>query len=493
MVNNLISNAMKFTESGNVTVAVWTEVCPSSAVSTISGQGTLKEKSEEQGKPFTTSPAERLVYISVIDEGEGISKQDQSKLFDRYFQVAALKGKNRGPKGTGLGLAIVNELCQLMGGGVKVKSLLGVGSTFTATIKVDFVKSLTMKCCELSERRSVASPIQAGQEALAGPQSSSLPPLCKRAGGPPKRIFAFSDNVKQVDTIGLLCRLLNAELDTPILPYNKGQLGLLWSEAAAFLETQAKEPSSRRRSMLLSENPSTLVRHLHGMYPYDETTSKRNHSLLKRSGGMIIDAEATALVAMKGFQGVRFKRVWEALATLDGPVRSSDFLVVDLMDADECLCVKPPFVDLFDPSLWSSAREKRLCLLVAPGQSVGQKWYEYYPDLRVIRKPITLARMMEALGLLPEGEKTSFKIEDAQCPETRRLTGTPDKEKEEEERRNDVNSLSLFGSNTHNAAPQTKKFQTFKDAEGVGWVAVPRDASKEDERALRILVADDVR
>ena len=69
------------------------------------------------------------IKISVEDQGIGIAKKHQSRLFERFYRVDKARSRNLG--GTGLGLAIVKHITQAHGGRVSVESTLGVGSTFT--------------------------------------------------------------------------------------------------------------------------------------------------------------------------------------------------------------------------------------------------------------------------------------------------------------------------------------------------------------------------
>jgi two-component system, NtrC family, sensor histidine kinase KinB len=99
---NLITNAMRFTpENGFINL----------------GAETDKE----------------FIKFSVKDEGPGISKEDQDKIFKRFVQVG---NKN---KGTGLGLAISKEFVQAQGGKIIVESELGKGSTFSFYLPVNHV------------------------------------------------------------------------------------------------------------------------------------------------------------------------------------------------------------------------------------------------------------------------------------------------------------------------------------------------------------------
>jgi signal transduction histidine kinase len=69
------------------------------------------------------------VFISVSDNGIGISKENQKKIFDRFFR--AEDSDVQKIAGTGLGLSIVHSLIEMHGGNIEVQSTPGEGSTFT--------------------------------------------------------------------------------------------------------------------------------------------------------------------------------------------------------------------------------------------------------------------------------------------------------------------------------------------------------------------------
>lgn len=69
------------------------------------------------------------VYISVSDTGIGISKEDQAKIFDRFYRAEHEAVQK--VSGTGLGLAIVRSLVEMHNGRLTVNSSPGIGSTFT--------------------------------------------------------------------------------------------------------------------------------------------------------------------------------------------------------------------------------------------------------------------------------------------------------------------------------------------------------------------------
>ncbi|MDR3513905.1 MAG: ATP-binding protein [Caulobacteraceae bacterium] len=100
VVNNLVANAVKFTEAGSVRLRV--------------------------------SADETVVRIAVRDTGIGIEADRIPRLFEKFVQADSSTTRRFG--GTGLGLAICRELCKAMGGSIRVESRLGVGSTFIAEL-----------------------------------------------------------------------------------------------------------------------------------------------------------------------------------------------------------------------------------------------------------------------------------------------------------------------------------------------------------------------
>ncbi len=116
---NLISNALKFTEKGSVTITA-RRVEPLIAANTASEQA--ERNNTEQ------------VAISVQDTGIGISQEMQERIFEAFYQVDGSNTRKYG--GTGLGLSIVRQLTALLGGKLELQSTLEKGSTFTLYLPV---------------------------------------------------------------------------------------------------------------------------------------------------------------------------------------------------------------------------------------------------------------------------------------------------------------------------------------------------------------------
>ncbi len=107
ILNNFVSNAVKFTDEGEVSLRV-------------------------EGR--VTSSGEAEITFEVSDTGIGISREAIAKLFQPFSQADGAISRRFG--GTGLGLAISKELAEMMGGSVGVESVPGHGSTFRMTVRL---------------------------------------------------------------------------------------------------------------------------------------------------------------------------------------------------------------------------------------------------------------------------------------------------------------------------------------------------------------------
>ncbi len=107
IILNLINNALKFTKNGNVTV--------------ITNLKTIEDK-------------KATLYFEITDTGIGIPEDKLASVFDSFSQGSIEVNRKYG--GTGLGLTIVKKLIKILGGHIKLKSVLGEGSTFS--FKLEF-------------------------------------------------------------------------------------------------------------------------------------------------------------------------------------------------------------------------------------------------------------------------------------------------------------------------------------------------------------------
>ncbi|PSB22337.1 histidine kinase, partial [filamentous cyanobacterium Phorm 46] len=127
ILTNLINNAIKFTEAGEVVIEVSTGRPPG----LLAASGDRKILENIQPLKLGSSRSILLLF-KVTDTGIGIAPEDQKKLFQSFTQVDASTTRKYG--GTGLGLAISKQLVELNGGQIGVESTPGKGSTFWFTV-----------------------------------------------------------------------------------------------------------------------------------------------------------------------------------------------------------------------------------------------------------------------------------------------------------------------------------------------------------------------
>ncbi len=151
ILNNLISNAIKFTAKGLVTVKA-----------AVDGSGSDRLK------------------IEVLDTGLGITEHDIGKLFKAFTQADSTTARRFG--GTGLGLTICKKLVECMGGSIGVKSVVNEGSTFWFTVNLKF-----------SERKEI--------------HPKALAPLKNRAPVSARILVAEDNQINQVVIAKMLTKL----------------------------------------------------------------------------------------------------------------------------------------------------------------------------------------------------------------------------------------------------------------------------------------------
>ena len=175
VVFNLVSNALKFTDEGAVTLRV-------ALASSVTGEPEL--------------------VLSVCDSGIGLSVEAMGRLFNAFEQADSSISRRFG--GTGLGLSISQKLAQMMGGAITVQSAEGEGSTFT--LRVPYVAG-----------RAPETPIAEPSAADAAAPSSM-------------RILLAEDNPSNQRIIDLFLRPIGADLT--IVP--NGQEAVAAAASSAF-------------------------------------------------------------------------------------------------------------------------------------------------------------------------------------------------------------------------------------------------------------------
>ena len=116
IIKNLVSNAIKFTDEGGITVTF--------------------NRPAAESKLFRNGlDPEQTLVITVKDTGIGISQENQKIIFEAFQQVDGSAARKH--SGTGLGLSISREIAQLLGGMIQVESEIGTGSTFSLFLPLE--------------------------------------------------------------------------------------------------------------------------------------------------------------------------------------------------------------------------------------------------------------------------------------------------------------------------------------------------------------------
>jgi CheY-like chemotaxis protein len=134
VLNNLLGNAVKFTQEGSVTLSV--ECVP------LHGGDSIADANLSPSSSVASSTRRRIRFC-VTDTGVGIAKEHQKRIFEKFTQVDASVTRKFG--GTGLGLAIASQLVSLQGGLLELESELGEGTSVSFDLLV----------CSICETRSV--------------------------------------------------------------------------------------------------------------------------------------------------------------------------------------------------------------------------------------------------------------------------------------------------------------------------------------------------
>ncbi len=113
VITNILTNAVKYTETGSVTFSVGFDPCDD-------------------------DPESIVMHVKVKDTGIGIKPEDMEKLFSKFERIE--EKRNRNIEGTGLGMTITKNLLDMMGSSLQVESTYGVGTTFFFDLRQKVVK-----------------------------------------------------------------------------------------------------------------------------------------------------------------------------------------------------------------------------------------------------------------------------------------------------------------------------------------------------------------
>ena len=167
IITNLVGNAIKFSETGRVTIAV------------------------------TQAAEPDLLRITVSDTGIGMTPEQVERIFDPFVQADNSTTRRYG--GTGLGISICKQLAEAMGGGLRVESEIGRGSSFHATLRLEAATGVTAADDTDAASEVMAQPVRRFRILLADdiPENTELAEI--RLVGQGHRVTVAHDGREALD------------------------------------------------------------------------------------------------------------------------------------------------------------------------------------------------------------------------------------------------------------------------------------------------------
>ena len=174
ILDNLVSNAIKYTDRGSVTIQA--------------------QVSEILGKPTLT--------LSVKDTGKGMTDEEKQKVFQAFKRLKSAQGI----EGTGLGLSITQELVSLLGGEIILHSTLGKGSTFIVTIPIEPAPKKEAQEMAPSEMKHDPSPDSAQDKEGQNSGSHQVTDIKKKPEFANHKILILDDDKLQLQLLQEMLR-----------------------------------------------------------------------------------------------------------------------------------------------------------------------------------------------------------------------------------------------------------------------------------------------
>ena len=174
ILDNLVSNAIKYTDRGSVTIQA--------------------QVSEILGKPTLT--------LSVKDTGKGMTDEEKQKVFQAFTRLKSAHGI----EGTGLGLSITQELVSLLGGEIILHSILGKGSTFIVTIPIEPAPKKEAQEMAPSEMKHDPSPDSAQDKEGQNSGSHQVTDIKKKPEFANHKILILDDDKLQLQLLQEMLR-----------------------------------------------------------------------------------------------------------------------------------------------------------------------------------------------------------------------------------------------------------------------------------------------
>ena len=228
ILDNLVSNAIKYTDRGNVTIQA--------------------QVSEILGKPTLT--------LSVKDTGKGMTDEEKQKVFQAFTRLKSAQGI----EGTGLGLSITQELVSLLGGEIILHSTLGKGSTFIVTIPIEPAPKEESPEMAPSEIKHDPSPDSAQDKEGQNPGSHQVTDIKKKPDFANHKILILDDDKLQLQLLQeMLRRIVGDTWQVFACNHVMDALTTLHNEQPALMLMDIEMPEMNGMDMIAHINHTNMM------------------------------------------------------------------------------------------------------------------------------------------------------------------------------------------------------------------------------------------
>ena len=228
ILDNLVSNAIKYTDRGSVTIQA--------------------QVSEILGKPTLT--------LSVKDTGKGMTDEEKQKVFQAFTRLKSAQGI----EGTGLGLSITQELVSLLGGEIILHSTLGKGSTFIVTIPIEPAPKEESPEMAPSEIKHDLSPDSAQDKEGQNPGSHQVTDIKKKPEFANHKILILDDDKLQLQLLQeMLRRIIGDTWQVFACNHVMDALTTLHNEQPALMLMDIEMPEMNGMDMIAHINHTNMM------------------------------------------------------------------------------------------------------------------------------------------------------------------------------------------------------------------------------------------
>lgn len=228
ILDNLVSNAIKYTDRGSVTIQA--------------------QVSEILGKPTLT--------LSVKDTGKGMTDEEKQKVFQAFTRLKSAQGI----EGTGLGLSITQELVSLLGGEIILHSTLGKGSTFIITIPIEPTPMEEFQEMAPSEVKHDSSPDSAQDKEGQNSGSHQVTDIKKKPEFANHKILILDDDKLQLQLLQeMLRRIVGDTWQVFACNHVMDALTTLHNEQPALMLMDIEMPEMNGMDMIAHINHTNMM------------------------------------------------------------------------------------------------------------------------------------------------------------------------------------------------------------------------------------------